>query len=77
VFFARATSGGENGTPAFSVYLTALFSTGGEALPLVRSALGSFNAATGAGSNNRGRYSNIRLDAMLDIALRMGCGTVR
>ena len=70
VFFARATNGGENGTPAFSVYLTALFSSGGEALPLVRAALGSYEASTGAGSNNRGRYSNVRLDALLNMALR-------
>jgi peptide/nickel transport system substrate-binding protein len=69
VFFARATNGGEMGTPEFSLYLTAFASTG-EALSLMVATLASHNPAAGLGTNNRGRYSNVRLDARLALAAR-------
>jgi peptide/nickel transport system substrate-binding protein len=37
---------------------------------MLRTALGSYDTATGSGSNNRGRYSNVRLDALLNLGLR-------
>ncbi|HEY4252843.1 MAG TPA: ABC transporter substrate-binding protein [Roseomonas sp.] len=68
-FFTRATSGGELGTPEFSIYLTA-FPANGEALSVLTATLATQNMAAGLGTNNRGRYSNIRLDARLALAAR-------
>ncbi|WP_372623555.1 ABC transporter substrate-binding protein [Falsiroseomonas sp.] len=69
VFFTRATSGGELGTPEFSVYLTA-FPANGEALSALTATLATQNMAAGLGTNNRGRYSNVRLDARIALAAR-------
>ncbi|MCC7427398.1 MAG: ABC transporter substrate-binding protein [Alphaproteobacteria bacterium] len=70
VFFSRATSGGELGTPEYSIYLTAFPASTGEALSPLVATLASYNPAVGLGTNNRGRYSNVRLDARLALAGR-------
>lgn len=75
-FFSRATSGGELGTPEFSIYLTA-FPANGEALSALTATLATQNLAAGLGTNNRGRYSNIRLDARLAVAARTTDGAAR
>ncbi|MEO3475153.1 ABC transporter substrate-binding protein [Roseomonas sp. CAU 1739] len=75
-FFTRATSGGELGTPEFSVYLTA-FPANGEALSVLTATLATQSLAAGLGTNNRGRYSNIRLDARLALAARTTDDAVR
>jgi peptide/nickel transport system substrate-binding protein len=76
VFFTRATSGGELGTPEFSVYLTA-FPANGEALSVLTATLATQNMAAGLGTNNRGRYSNVRLDARIALASRTTDGAAR
>ncbi len=76
VFFSRATSGGELGTPEFSVYLTA-FPANGEALSVLTATLATQNLAAGLGTNNRGRYSNVRLDARIALASRTNDAAAR
>ena len=70
VFFSRATSGGDLKTPEFSIYLTAMSARSGEASEPLMAVLGTFNPQTSFGTNNRGRYSNVRFDARLDAALK-------
>lgn len=76
VFFTRATSGGELGTPEFSLYLTA-FPANGEALSALAATLASQDLAAGLGTNNRGRYSNVRLDARIALASRTNDSAAR
>lgn len=71
IFSSRMTNGGEFGTPEFSIYLAGFSPTAGEALPMLNAILASHNPALGLGTNNRGRYSNMRFDALLSQASRM------
>lgn len=70
VFFTRATNGGELKTPAFSVYLTAISARTGESSSPMRAVIATYDPTGGGGTNNRGRYSNLRFDARMAEALR-------
>jgi peptide/nickel transport system substrate-binding protein len=69
VFFSRASSGGPDKTPEFSMILAGWSAGTGEPSDSVKALLGSFDPKTGRGAANRGRYSNPAMDALLDQAL--------
>jgi len=63
VYFTRASN------LEFSFILGGAAAETGEASGTLRPLLATFNQQTGAGTGNRGRFSNARLDALLDQAL--------
>lgn len=63
VYFTRASN------LEFSFILGGAAAETGEASGTLRPLLATFNTQRGAGSGNRGRYSNARFDALLDRAL--------
>jgi peptide/nickel transport system substrate-binding protein len=63
VFFSRASSGGPDNTPEFSLILVGWGAGSGEASSPLRSLI-----RTG-GASNRGRHSNEEIDAVIDEAL--------
>ncbi len=69
VFFSRASSGGPDKTPEFSMILAGWSAGTGEPSDSVKALLGSFDPKLGRGSANRGRYSNLKMDELLDKAL--------
>lgn len=69
VFFSRASSGGPDKQPEFSMILAGWSAGTGEPSDSLRALLGTFDAKLGRGSANRGRYSNPAMDAVLDKAL--------
>lgn len=69
VFFSRASSGGPDKTPEFSMILAGWSAGTGEPSDSVKALLGTFEPKLGRGSANRGRYSNARVDELLDQAL--------
>ena len=66
-FFARASSG-DNGKPEFSIILAGRSSGTGEVSDSLNALVHSFNAATGAGAANRGRYANPDVDTLIEAA---------
>lgn len=70
VFFTRATSGGANGEPEFSAHMLGIGAVTGESLAPLMAIAHSHDPKTGAGANNRGRYSNKDLDALIDTAAK-------
>jgi peptide/nickel transport system substrate-binding protein len=69
VFFRRASSGGADNTPEFSFILVGWGSGTGEASSPLRSLLYTVNKEKGTGAANRGRYSNLEVDKLVDAAL--------
>lgn len=69
VFFSRASSGGPDKKPEFSMILAGWSAGTGEPSDSLRSLLGSFDPKLGRGAANRGRYSNPALDTVLSKAL--------
>ena len=69
VFFSRASSGGPDKQPEFSMILAGWSAGTGEPSDSLRALLGTFDPKVGRGSANRGRYSNPAMDAVLDKAL--------
>ena len=69
VFFSRASSGGPDKTPEFSMILAGWSAGTGEPSDSVKALLGSFDPKQGRGSANRGRYSNAKMDELLGQAL--------
>jgi peptide/nickel transport system substrate-binding protein len=65
VFFSRASAGGPNKEPEFSMILAGWSAGTGEPGDSMRTLLGTFDPKIGSGSANRGRYSNKELDALL------------
>jgi peptide/nickel transport system substrate-binding protein len=65
VFFSRASSGGPDKTPEFSMILAGWGAGTGEPGDSMRSLLGSHDPKAGMGAANRGRYSNPQVDALL------------
>ena len=63
VFFQRAAN------RDFSLFLLGYGSSSGDAFRGLRALLGSWDPEAGMGANNRGRYSNPRLDQMLHAAM--------
>jgi peptide/nickel transport system substrate-binding protein len=65
VFFSRASSGGPDKTPEFSMILAGWSAGTGEPGDSMRSLLMSFDPQAGTGSANRGRYSNPQFDQLI------------
>jgi len=70
VFFTRASSGGPDNSPEFSLILVGWGSGTGEASSPLRSLLATYNPETGSGASNRGRMSNPELDQLIADALQ-------
>jgi peptide/nickel transport system substrate-binding protein len=76
VFFSQA-SAGDNGMPAYSFILVGWGAGSGEASSPLRSLLSTHNREKGMGASNRGRYSNVVVDALVEKALRTVDDAVR
>lgn len=72
VFFSRASAGGPDKTPEFSMILAGWSAGTGEPGDSMRSLLQTYDTQAGSGAANRGRYSNPQVDALL----RKGFSTV-
>ena len=69
VYFKRASRGGPNGTPEFSFILVGWGSGTGEASSPLKSLIHTYDKSRGFGASNRGRYSNAKVDKMIEDAL--------
>ncbi len=69
VFFSNASRGGPNKTPKFSFILVGWGAGSGEASSPLKSLLHTYDKSRGFGASNRGRYSNPKLDELLEKAL--------
>jgi peptide/nickel transport system substrate-binding protein len=69
VYFRRASRGGPNKTPEFSFVLVGWGAGTGEASSPLKSLLHTYDKERGFGASNRGRYSNAKLDKMVEDAL--------
>lgn len=70
VFQTRSLTGGQNGEPEFSLGMYGIGSGIGDSLQPMQLTVASFDRTLGMGVNNRGRYSNKELDALLTKASR-------
>lgn len=68
VFSGRATSGGPKGEPEFSLFMFGIGAVTGDSLESMLAVAHTHEKETGAGANNRGRYSNKEVDASIDKA---------
>ena len=68
VYFDRASQGAD-GDPEFSLFLVGWGTRSGEASDAMRALIHSRNPDAGFGANNRGRYSNPEVDALIEEAL--------
>ncbi|WP_116132743.1 ABC transporter substrate-binding protein [Tropicimonas sp. IMCC34043] len=66
IFYKRASSGGEGGVPEFSFFLVGYGAATGEVSAALRNLIHTYDASTGFGSNNRGRYSNPEIDLLIE-----------
>ncbi|MEL7000648.1 MAG: ABC transporter substrate-binding protein [Pseudomonadota bacterium] len=69
VYFKRASRGGPDETPEFSFILVGWGAGSGEASSPLKSLIGTHTPDKGWGASNRGRYSNPKVDALLEKAL--------
>jgi len=69
VFFKRASQGGKDGLPEFSLLLVGWGAGSGEASSPLRSLVHTYDKAHGFGASNRGRYSNAEMDRLTEQAL--------
>ena len=69
VYFKRASRGGPNGTPEFSFILVGWGSGTGEASSPLKSLIHTYDKSAGFGASNRGRYSNAKVDKLIEDAL--------
>ncbi len=69
VFFSRASAGGPDKQPEFSMILAGWGAGTGEPSDPLRALLGTFDPKIGHGAANRGRYSNPKMDEVLKKAL--------
>ncbi|MCP5367149.1 MAG: ABC transporter substrate-binding protein [Hyphomicrobiales bacterium] len=69
VFFKRASRGGPDNTPEFSLVLVGWGAGTGEASSPLKSLLMTYDKSKGYGASNRGRYSNPEMDAIVVQAL--------
>jgi peptide/nickel transport system substrate-binding protein len=66
-FFTRASSG-DKGRPEFSIILAGRSTDTGEVSDSLNALVHTYNAATGAGAANRGRFSNPDVDTLIEAA---------
>ena len=69
VYFRRASKGGEDGQPEFSLMLVGWGSGTGEASSPLKSLLTTHDKSKGHGASNRGRHSDAKVDALVIKAL--------
>lgn len=69
VFFKRASRGGKDGQPEFSLYLAGWGAGSGEASSPLRSLIHTYDKSLGMGTANRGRHSNPAIDKVIQKAL--------
>ncbi|MGH1360416.1 MAG: ABC transporter substrate-binding protein [Burkholderiaceae bacterium] len=69
VFFKRASGGGKDGQPEFSLYLAGWGAGSGEASSPLRSLIHTYDKSIGMGTANRGRHSNPAIDKLVQKAL--------
>jgi peptide/nickel transport system substrate-binding protein len=69
VYFKRASRGGPGETPEFSFILVGWGAGSGEASSPLKSLIGTHTPDKGWGASNRGRYSNPKVDDLLEKAL--------
>jgi peptide/nickel transport system substrate-binding protein len=69
VYFKRASRGGPDNTPEFSLVLVGWGAGTGEASSPLKSLLTTYDKSKGHGASNRGRYSNAEVDKLVVEAL--------
>ncbi len=69
VYFKRASRGGPNKTPEFSLVLLGWGAGTGEPSSPLKSLIHTYDKERGFGAANRGRYSNAAVDKMIEDAL--------
>ncbi len=69
VYFKRASSGGADGLPEFSLMLVGWGAGSGEASSPLKSLIHTYDPEQGFGSSNRGRHSNAEIDGIIETAL--------
>ena len=69
VYFKRASRGGPENSPEFSLVLVGWGSGTGEASSPLKSLLTTYDKSKGHGASNRGRHSNPKMDALVVQAL--------
>ena len=69
VYFKRASAGGPDGTPEFSFILVGWGAGTGEASSPLKALIHTYDKDRGMGASNRGRYSNAKVDEMIEQAL--------
>ena len=69
-FFTRASTGGANGTPEFSLFLVGWSAGTGEPSDSAKALVMTFDAKAGTGGANRGRFSNPKVDELLTNAAK-------
>jgi peptide/nickel transport system substrate-binding protein len=69
VYFKRASRGGPGGSPEFSFVLVGWGAGTGEPSSPLKSLVHTYDKAQGFGASNRGRYSNPKIDKMIEDAL--------
>ncbi|MEM9044200.1 MAG: ABC transporter substrate-binding protein [Pseudomonadota bacterium] len=69
VYFKRASRGGPDETPEFSFILVGWGAGSGEASSPLKSLIATHTPSKGWGASNRGRYSNAKVDGLVEQAL--------
>jgi len=69
VYFTRASAGGPNKTPEFSMMVLGWGAGSGEASSPLKSLLATYDKSKGMGGANRGRHSDPKVDALIEKAL--------
>ena len=69
VYFKQASRGGPNKTPKFSFILVGWGAGTGEPSSPLKSLLHTYDKSRGFGASNRGRYSNPKVDKLIEDAL--------
>lgn len=69
VYFKRASRGGPNKSPEFSLVLLGWGAGTGEPSSVLKSLIHTYDKANGYGTANRGRFSNAKIDKMIEDAL--------
>ncbi len=69
VYFKRASRGAPDGSPEFSFVLVGWGAGTGEPSSPLKSLVHTYDKARGFGASNRGRYSNPKIDKMIEDAL--------
>jgi len=69
IYFKRASRGGPDGSPEFSLVLVGWGAGTGEASSPLKSLIHTYDKSRGMGASNRGRHSDAEIDALIEEAL--------